>query len=287
VKSIILCVALLTSSWSIGSAATYTFTNRVVTGYSLVAVPINVTPTNSLDYVFACADEFDTFFEWNEDRQSFGEEPPYLYENTNAHTYFLGAWSPNSSAQLPVGVAALYQTGYHGGWQCVLTGTVRPPTLPVSFVRGTYRPLARQEPGPGTYENIVGLSPDPGSKFIRVDRTPGYDSVRWITNVFNGTQWSLGSPHVEEGEGALIYFPVLLRPLILTNLAVSFANGGTFQMDVVGASNASIRVEYSLSITSTNWVAATNCTANSGKFTYSTNGVGPVGTRFYRARYVF
>ena len=237
-----------------------------------------------MECVFLDPGEFSTLYEWNDEAQNFGEEPPFL----NVSTYFLGSWSPRPYSPFPPGVAALFWSDDlpECARAVVNSGTVRTPVLPIPFTRGKYQALGRQEPGPGTYENIVGLPPDPGSKFIGVARN-GSEYATWITNVFDGTQWSLGTPHVDEGEGALIYFPLLLPALALTNPVISPAGGGRFQIDIVAASNALIQVQYSPSVSGTNWITVTNCTSATGKFTYSTNGIGSVGSRFYRARYVF
>jgi hypothetical protein len=230
--------------------------------------------TNTVYAVFPAPEDFDYVVWWDETNQTFDFD--------HATVYFLGAWV-FVSARLNPGEGAFYYTSRYCPRTVVLSGTERVPVLPVSFVRGRYRLLSRQVPGPGTYENIVGLPPEAGSRFIRHDG----DLQQWNTNVFDGSTWSLGTPTADVAEAVLIYFPLIAQPLVLTNLVYNPADGGSFAMQIIGTSNVPTRVEYSTKLTSTNWITATNHAPPTGTFTYTTNGIGASGHRFYRALYSF
>lgn len=252
-----------------GRAASYT--NTILCGVNFIANPLAV----PIYQLIPAPDEFSFLTKWNQTNQAFDE----------FYVHFLGAWSPGDPS-LAVGESALFDT-WTSHDECPIAFTVSGaesiPVLPVAFVRDSYRAISRQAPDAGTYENIVGLPPEIGAKFIRFDR----NLQQWVTNLFDGSAWTLGDPAARVGEGVLIYFPPVVQPLVLTNLVFNPASGGSFSLQVIGTSNVLTRVQYSTDISGTNWITATNHAPATGAFNYTTNSTGVSGHRFYRAQYSF
>ena len=65
----------------------------------------------------------------------------------------------------------------------------RPP-IPATILRGGYVLLSRGDLGPGTFDNVVGLPPEPGCQFLTFNAT----TQNYSTNSFSGGSWSLGAP---------------------------------------------------------------------------------------------
>ena len=248
-----------------------TYTNGFICGSNLISNPLGVGIYTLIPY----PQEFLTLIKWNQANESFDEY----------YAWFLGAWSPGDPT-LARGESAVLVPSQDPDYtfhRCpptnTVTGTQIVPVLPIAFTRNTYRALSRQNLDPGSYENIVGLPPEKGSKFIRYERV----TQAWVTNTFNGVTWSGGATAATMGEGVLIYFPPL--PLVLTNLVYSPGGGGSFAMQVIGTSNVLTRVQCSTNLNSTNWFTVTNYAPPTGTFHYTTNGVGTASVRFYRATY--
>ena len=184
------------------------YSNSLSAGFNLIANQLDGT-NNLLNTVLPFAHDNDQLFTWNEAAQDFN--PPDTFVAA-AGSWFDGNFDPSSTTLAP-GQGAFYASVQANSFSVV--GTQRTPSLPILQTRNVYRLVSRQIPGPGTYENIVGLPPENGSKFIRFNR----GTQDFETNVFNGIVWSGGAPAAAVGEAVFIFLPP--APPIITQQPTS------------------------------------------------------------------
>src|SRR5207237_75773 len=97
------------------------------------------------------------------------------------------------------------------------TGTPHVPILPASVACGcgVYSLLGRQTNDIGTYQNITGFNPVPGSQVLTLSNSTSSDLV---TNTFNGSTWSLGTPSLAVWKSAFFLVPCVPPQTYTLNL---------------------------------------------------------------------
>lgn len=264
------------ASGALSSAKAASYTNTVRAGFNLIANPLDTT-NNRLNSVLSGVSDGARLYTWNEGTQSYKDPDIYVA----GMGWVDGASNASRTTLSPGEGAALYTAG---ACTIVVSGSGRTPVLPLPIVRNRLCLVSRQEPGPGTYENIVGLPPENGSIFIRLDRiTQGY-----VVSSYDGNVWSGGTPTADTGESVFIVAP--LRE-------VSFTGSYTQDFDRMG--NLSLPIGWYAGsadcVTSTVAGAVSDgATAEPGVYNYGRTGgadraVGaiaqpPLGSQAYEVR---
>ena len=173
-------LVMIVSGAMVLTSRSASYTNSFVCGSNLISNPLGV----SIDELIPYPPNFSVLYKWNQASQTFDD----------IYVYSFGAWD-HGNITLSPGESALFVAGYDMR-RCpgtnIVTGVQGESALPIPFTRNSYRAVSRQVPGLGTYENIVGLPPEAGSKFICYDR----NAQAWVTNIFNGSgHWHFERSH--------------------------------------------------------------------------------------------
>lgn len=153
------------------------------------------------------------------------------------------------------------------------------PILPLSLAAG-YNLVSCQSNGPATFEDIVGRSPDPGTRLYRYIDLPDNDptvlnETNFTIYTFADGTWVPETPTVNAAEAVWI-----LQPPTFSNIQVS---DGLFSFDVLTPEAATVTVEYTENLTSGSWSELTNFAGNGGVMNVvDPAGVDAVTQRFYR-----
>jgi hypothetical protein len=133
---------------------------------------------------------------------------------------------------------------------------------------------------PATFEDIVGRSPDPGSRVYRYIDLPGNDptvlnETNFTIYTFTDGAWVPETPVVDPGEAVWIF-----QPPTFSNIQIS---GGQFSFDVL-TPVATVTVEYTQDLAGGgSWSELTSFSGNGGVMNVvDPAGVDAVTQRFYR-----
>lgn len=194
------------------------------------------------------------------------------------------AWVPSAPAHRPGEGFLMHASTSLNNYSYCFPEPTQSPVLPLALVPGINL-VCCQSNVPATYENIVGLSPVPGTRLYRL--RPGATNPVPLTSpdysvyTYLSTGWVPSTPVADAGEAVIIYAAPFIENAAIAN--------GSMEFDVlspVANANYQITIERTDSLIAPAWQTVTSFTAAFGATHVSDpDAANGVAERYYRARF--